>query len=51
VRADPHVFFGYLALYFVDVALVSLERAAIGVVVWTVAEIVGDLLLSPCWSA
>jgi FSR family fosmidomycin resistance protein-like MFS transporter len=41
------VFFGYLALYFVDVASVSVEQAAVGVVVWTVSEIAGDLVLIP----
>jgi FSR family fosmidomycin resistance protein-like MFS transporter len=41
------VFFGYLALYFVEVVHVSVEQAALGVVVWTVSEIVGNLLLIP----
>ena len=41
------VLFGFLALYFVEVAGVTLGQAAIGVTVWTVSQIVGDLLLIP----
>jgi MFS transporter, FSR family, fosmidomycin resistance protein len=41
------VFFGFLALYFVDVAGVSVAQAALAVTVWTVAEMAGDLLLIP----
>jgi FSR family fosmidomycin resistance protein-like MFS transporter len=41
------VFFGFLALYLVDVAGVSVPQAALAVTVWTVAEVVGNLLLIP----
>src|SRR5207244_3599999 len=37
----------YLALYFVDVAHTTPETAALGVTVWTVVSLVGDLLLIP----
>ena len=41
------VLFGFLALYFVEVVGVTVQQAALGVTVWTVSEIVGDLLLIP----
>ena len=41
------VLHGFLALYFVDVAGVSPQRAALAVVVWTGAGLVGDALLLP----
>lgn len=41
------VFFGFVALYFVDVARVTAAQAALAVTVWTVAEMAGDLLLIP----
>jgi MFS transporter, FSR family, fosmidomycin resistance protein len=41
------VLFGFLALYFVDVAGVTLAQAALAVTVWTVAEMGGGLLLIP----
>ena len=39
--------YGFLALYFVDVAEVSEATAAIGVAVWMFAGIAGSLLLIP----
>jgi MFS transporter, FSR family, fosmidomycin resistance protein len=39
------VFYGYLALYFVDVARVDAGAAALGVATWTAAGLVGDFLL------
>jgi len=36
---------GFLAVYFVDVVGVPLEQAALAVVVWTVAGLIGDALL------
>ena len=41
------VLFGYLALYFVDVARASGAEAALGVAVWTGFGLLGDLLLIP----
>ena len=41
------VLFGFLALYFVEVAGISPAQAALGVTLWTVSEVVGDLLLIP----
>lgn len=41
------ILYSYLALYFVDVVGVSPEVAALGVAVWTVVGLVGDLLLIP----
>jgi FSR family fosmidomycin resistance protein-like MFS transporter len=41
------VFFGFLALYFVDVAGVSVPRAALTVTVWTMTGVMGDFLLIP----
>ncbi len=41
------VLYGLLALYFVDVAGVSAEQAALGVAVWTVVGLAGDFLLIP----
>jgi FSR family fosmidomycin resistance protein-like MFS transporter len=41
------VLFSYLALYFVDVAGVTAEQAALGVAVWTVVGLVGDAALIP----
>jgi FSR family fosmidomycin resistance protein-like MFS transporter len=41
------VFHGFLALYFVDVAGVSVQHAALAVAVWTGAGLVGDALLLP----
>jgi len=41
------VLLGFLALYFVEVAGVTVEEAAVGVIVWTVSQIAGDLLLIP----
>jgi len=41
------VLFGFLALYFTDVAGLSPGRAALGVTLWTVCEVVGDLVLIP----
>ncbi|HEX8917236.1 MAG TPA: MFS transporter [Chloroflexota bacterium] len=38
---------GFLALYFVDVVHVSLTDAALAVVLWSVAGLVGDALLVP----
>ncbi|HWJ44253.1 MAG TPA: MFS transporter [Gaiellaceae bacterium] len=39
------IFYGYLALYFVDVARTAPASAALGVAVWTGAGLVGDWLL------
>ncbi len=41
------VLFGFLALYFVEVAGFRPEQAALAVTVWTAAQVVGDLLLIP----
>lgn len=41
------VLFGYLALYFVDVAGVSAAQAGVAVLVWTAVGMVGDLLIIP----
>jgi MFS transporter, FSR family, fosmidomycin resistance protein len=41
------VFFGYLALYLVDVAGLPPALAATGVVLWTVAGLAGDFLVIP----
>lgn len=41
------VLLGYLALYFTDVVGVTPESAALGVAVWTVVGLAGDLLLIP----
>lgn len=41
------VFYGYLALYFVDVVHVNPTRAGLAVAVWSGAGLVGDLLLIP----
>ncbi len=41
------VLYGLLALYFVDVAGVSAEMAALAVTVWTVVGLAGDFLLIP----
>jgi MFS transporter, FSR family, fosmidomycin resistance protein len=41
------VLFGFLALYFVEVAEVSPATAALAVTVWTGAEVVGDVLVIP----
>ncbi|HEY3211256.1 MAG TPA: MFS transporter [Actinomycetota bacterium] len=41
------VFFGYLALYFVDVVRVDAVRAGLAVAVWSGAGLVGDWLLIP----
>ena len=41
------VFFGFLALSFVEVAKVSAAQAAFGVTLWTASEVAGDLLLIP----
>lgn len=41
------VLFGYLALYFVDVAGVTVTQAGIAVLVWTAVGLVGDLLIIP----
>ncbi len=39
------VLYGYLALYFVDVVHVSVRTAALAVLAWTVADLVGNLVL------
>ncbi len=41
------ILYGYLALYFTDVAGVSPVQAGLGVAVWTGAGLVGDFLLIP----
>lgn len=41
------VFFGYLALYFVDVAGVSPAQAALAVLAWTSVGLAGDFLIIP----
>jgi MFS transporter, FSR family, fosmidomycin resistance protein len=41
------VLYGYLALYFVDVAGFSASKAALGVAVWTGFGLLGDLLVIP----
>ncbi len=41
------VLLGFLALYFVDVVGVTLERAVTAVVVWSVVGLLGDALLIP----
>jgi FSR family fosmidomycin resistance protein-like MFS transporter len=41
------VLFGYLALYFVDVAGATVAQAALAVTVWTVVGLAGDFLLIP----
>lgn len=41
------VFYGYLALYFVDVVGFSAPRAALAVAVWTGFGLLGDLLIIP----
>ena len=41
------VLFGFLAVYFVEVASVSASTAALGVTVWTAAEVLGDFLVIP----
>lgn len=41
------VFYGYLALYFVDVVGFTAARAALAVAVWTGFGLVGDFLLIP----
>jgi MFS transporter, FSR family, fosmidomycin resistance protein len=41
------VLFGFLALYFVEVAGVPMSDAAFGVTLWTASEVAGDLLLIP----
>ncbi len=41
------VLFGYLALYFVDVAGVSAAQAGVAVLVWTAVGMVGDFLIIP----
>jgi MFS transporter, FSR family, fosmidomycin resistance protein len=41
------VFYGYLALYFVDVVGVNAARAALSVAVWSGAGLVGDWLIIP----
>ena len=41
------VLLGFLALYFVDVVGVTLERAVTAVAVWSVVGLVGDALLIP----
>ena len=41
------VLFGFLALYFVEVAAVSPATAALAVTVWTAAEAIGDFLVIP----
>jgi FSR family fosmidomycin resistance protein-like MFS transporter len=41
------VFFGYLALYFVDVVGVSAAQAALAVLAWTAVGLAGDFLIIP----
>ena len=41
------VFYGYMALYFVDVADFSASKAALAVAVWTGFGLLGDFLLIP----
>ncbi len=41
------VLYGYLALYFVDVAGFTISKAALAVAVWTGFGLLGDLLLIP----
>lgn len=41
------VLFGYLALYFVDVAGVSAAQAGIAVLVWTAVGLAGDFVIIP----
>ena len=41
------VLFGYIALYFVDVAGVPVEQAAVAVVLWTVSGLLGDVIVIP----
>lgn len=41
------VLFGYLALYLVDVAGMSIQAAALAVTLWTVTGLVGDFLIIP----
>lgn len=41
------IFYGYLALYFVDVAGVAPEKVGFAVAIWTGAGLLGDFLLMP----
>ncbi len=41
------VLFGFLALYFVEVASTTPAQAALGVTVWAATGVIGDLLLIP----
>ena len=41
------IFLGFLALYFVDVARVTEEQAALAVAVWSTASLIGDALIIP----
>ncbi len=41
------VLFGFLSLYFVEVASVTIGQAAVAVTAWTAAGVLGDLLVIP----
>ena len=41
------IFLGFIALYFVDVVLVTEAQAALAVAVWSTASLIGDALIIP----